>query len=154
MKNNGFDMSQLQVGGAPLVLPFAIVDIVGANVGDVNGSLLASITVQTDKGDRLLLGLTVPMLDALADTVRKVRETIDAQGVERTIAFQPIHTATVGVQEVEGRPLVALLLDKSLPSAQAFLMPGQNAREVGKRLSAVGREVMSARAPVAPDDSE
>ena len=82
--------------------------------------------------------------DALLDTLTKVRAELT--GAEPTFSPEPISTFAVWGQALEGRDFVGLVIDRSLPSRRAFLMPPGSARDIGHELIRVARIASSAKA--------
>lgn len=123
--------------GGPLIIPVEVVDIVGAAIREDRSQV--AISVITPNGDRYLLGMTPAGVDAMIDTLAKVRADLDDAAVERTIPYSPVHTVQVGVHKHDGGSLVSLVLDRSLPSAAAFLLPAKNARAVATQLVEASR---------------
>lgn len=136
--------------GGALIVPIGMKDITGAAIR-ADGEAVA-IKMLADNGDRVVLGMTAGGVDAMLETLRKVREQMTAAGVERTIPFSPVSTFQVGLHEVEGVAFVAMIIDRSLPSAAAYLMPPKNARMVAKQLIEIARKASSARGEIIPAD--
>lgn len=137
--------------GTGLIIPIDMVDIAGASIRE-DGDALA-IKLQTSTGDRVLLGMSPAMLDALAEVCGAVRADLNARhGIAATVSYKPVMTSTVGVQDVEGVAFVAMVVDRSLPSAAAYLMPPAAARSMAGQLKAAARQASSSRGEA--DDSE
>lgn len=137
----------------PLVVSIEVSDITGAAMREDRGAVAVKFTCAS--GDRLLLGMSPGMVDALTETLRKIREEMDAAGVERSIPFGPINTMQIGTHPVEGVAFVAMIIDRSLPSAAAYLMPPKAARTVAKQLTTAARLASSARGElIAPDPED
>jgi len=131
------------VGAGPLIMLHEIVDITGASIREDRSQV--AIKLQTGTGDRLVLGFTPGGIDAMIETLAKIRADMTAAGIEQTIPFQPVHTAQVGVHEHDARAFVSMILDRSLPSAKAYLMPPTAARALSKQLKTCSQHASGAR---------
>lgn len=127
----------------PLILPVDVLQVVSAKVREDHGAV--AIGLEITGGDRLMLGMSPAVLDGVIESLRLIREALTANGVEPTIAFKPVHSVAVGEYQLEGRPFVLLTIDRSLPSAQAFLLPPKNAQIVGKEMRRTARVISAAR---------
>lgn len=142
-------------GAGPLIVPFDLRDITGAAIREDHSHV--AIKMLGADGNRMVFGMTPSALDALLQTCQAIRAQLDAKGVERTIDFRSISKAQCGVHEVEGVAFVAMIIDRSLPSAVAYLVPPKNARAIAKQLTAMARKASSARGEIynpAEDDPE
>ena len=101
-----------------------------------------TITVALTGASGMPYGLR--LVDALLDTLTKVRAELT--GAEPTFSPEPISTFAVWGQALEGRDFVGLVIDRSLPSRRAFLMPPGSARDIGHELIRVARIASSAKA--------
>lgn len=148
--------SAIKVGGpqGPLILPFELRDISGAAIREDHSHV--AIRMQMGDGTRIVMGMTPAALDALLQTCKTIRESLDAVGVERTIDFKAVSTMQTGVHEVEGVAFVAMIIDRSLATATAYLMPPKAARATAKQLTAMARKASSARGEIynAAEDPE
>lgn len=142
----------LPSGHEPLILSHAVKDIVGAAMKE-DGSAVA-VTFQTDRNDRVILGLSPGGLDALLETLQKLRAQLDDAGGERTIPFQAVHTVSAGVHVHDNIAFVAAIIDRSLPSAQAYLMAPKSARVMSRALKTAAQQASSARGEVVSPDEE
>jgi hypothetical protein len=142
----------LPSGNEPLILSHAVKDIVGAAVKEDLSAV--ALTIQTDRNDRVILGMTPGGLDAMLESLQKLRAQLDDAGVERSIPFQPVHTVTAGVHVHDNMAFVALLVDRSLPSAQAYLMAPKAARVMSRALKTAAQQAASARGEVVSAEEE
>lgn len=140
----------MPTGNEPLILTHTVRDVVGAAVKEDKSAV--AITLQTDRNDRVILGLTPGGLDAMIESFQKLRATLDEAGVERSIPFQPIHTVSAGVHVHDNRAFVACIIDRSLPSAQAYLMAPKAARVLSRALKAASQQASSARGEIIEGD--
>lgn len=138
--------------GGSLIVPIEMRDITGAAVRE-DGQAVA-IRMLAASGDRVLLGMSAAGVDAMIDTLTKIRAQLDSHQVERTIPLQAVNTMQVGVNTVEGVAFVAMIVDRSLPSAAGYLMPPKAARVVAKQLVEVARKASSARGEIIAPDPE
>lgn len=135
-----------EMAGGKMVILHEVRDITGAAIQQDTNNV--AIKLQTTTGDSVLIGLTAGGVDAMIETLTKVRAQLDDAGVEHTIPFSPVHTAQCGVHAHDGQAFVALIIDRSLPSAAGYLMPPKNARAVAKQLIASAREASHQRGEI------
>lgn len=135
-----------EMAGGKMVILHEVRDITGAAIQE--GTNNVALKLQTTSGDSVLLGLTPGGVDAMIETLTKIRAQLTEDGVEPTLSFQPVHTVQCGVHAHDGQAFVAMLIDRVLPSAAAYLMPPKNARLVAKQLIASAREASHARGEI------
>lgn len=138
--------------GGALIVPIEMRDITGAAVRE-DGHAVA-IRMLAASGDRVLLGMSAAGVDAMIDTLTKIRAQLDQHQVERTIPLQAVNTMQVGLNTVEGVAFVAMIIDRSLPSAAGYLMPPKNARAIADQLKKVARLASNARREIIAPDPE
>lgn len=129
--------------GGRLIVPIDVVDITGAAMREDHQAV--ALKLQAASGDRVLLGMAAPMVDALIETLTKIRAEMDAHDVEQTIPFSPVHSCQVGIHEVEGVQFVSMILDRSLQSARAYLMPPKPATILAQQIEKAARKAERAR---------
>ncbi len=134
------------MAGGKMVILHEVRDITGAAIQQDTNNV--ALKLQTTAGDSVLLGLTAGGVDAMIDTLTKIRAQLTEDGVERTIPFSPVHTVQCGTHAHDGQAFVAMLIDRVLPSAAAYLMPPKNARLVAKQLIASAREASHQRGEI------
>lgn len=138
--------------GGRLIVPIDMRDITGASIRADHEAV--AIKMLSASGDSVVLGMTAAGLDALLETCTKIRATLDGAGVEKSISFSPVSTFKVDLHQVEGLAFVAFTIDRSLPSAAAYLVPPKNARAMADQLKTAARMASSARREITPMDAE
>lgn len=139
--------------GGRLIVPIDMKDITGAAMRADHQAV--AIKMLAASGDTILLGMSAGGVDAMIDTLTKIRAEMTTHGVEKTIPFNPVHTVQCGTHQVDGVTFVSLILDRSLDSARAYLMAPKGVRVLAKQLVTAARIASSARGEIiGADDGE